>query len=223
MDIQNEVVILRQFSASDLECLVCCNKYDCFVRKPKLLACQHSFCAICLKLIVKEMDGAWGVVCPMCRRTTAVLEAAVSNLPNNEMIMGLLSRRMSSFPESIPEIVLCPQLLLAGQDGNQLPTDHGTSETSQPSLSSASEGDAPSLSTAAILKQFMVVLVFFMVTLIIINSFINHSTLMWVIVALGVLSFILLVVLIHNWWQTGAVIQALEFCKGVCSNEEAEL
>ncbi|XP_070456914.1 E3 ubiquitin-protein ligase RNF186 [Equus przewalskii] len=109
---------------SDLECLVCREPYSC-VRLPKLLGCQHSFCAICLKLLLCVQDDTWSITCPLCRKATAVPGGLICSLRNQEAVMGLLDR-------PCPEVRLCPQglvdpatlaaghLSLAGEDGQDV-------------------------------------------------------------------------------------------------------
>lgn len=89
---------------SDLECLVCREPYSC-VRPPKLLGCQHSFCAICLKLLLCVQDDTWSITCPLCRKATAVPGGLICSLRNQEAVMGLLDR-------PCPEVRLCPQGLV---------------------------------------------------------------------------------------------------------------
>uniref|UniRef100_A0A8D0BLV9 RING-type domain-containing protein n=1 Tax=Salvator merianae TaxID=96440 RepID=A0A8D0BLV9_SALMN len=77
--------------APDLECSICFNLYN-HSRLPKLLACQHVFCAICLKLILQRRSDAWTIVCPVCRTATAVFGGLISHLPNKEdVLLGSLT------------------------------------------------------------------------------------------------------------------------------------
>ena len=55
----------------DLECLVCREPYS-GIRPPKLLGCQHAFCAVCLKLLLCVQGDAWSIPCPLCRKVTTV-------------------------------------------------------------------------------------------------------------------------------------------------------
>ncbi|XP_053137306.1 E3 ubiquitin-protein ligase RNF186-like [Hemicordylus capensis] len=72
---------------ADLDCLICCNPYS-LSRLPKLLACHHVFCAVCLKLLLQNEDHAWSIVCPVCRKATAVFGGLVCSLPNREGLLG---------------------------------------------------------------------------------------------------------------------------------------
>ncbi|XP_065552751.1 E3 ubiquitin-protein ligase RNF186 [Lathamus discolor] len=82
----------------DLDCLVCFNKYDMY-RVPKLLDCQHAFCAVCLKLILKKDGNAWMITCPLCRKATHVSGGLIRMLQNKEEIMEHLET-----PSSHPEV-----------------------------------------------------------------------------------------------------------------------
>ncbi|XP_007534856.1 E3 ubiquitin-protein ligase RNF186 [Erinaceus europaeus] len=86
-------------SERDLECLVCRELYSC-ARPPKLLGCQHSFCAVCLKLLLCVQDDTWTVTCPLCRKATAVPGGLICSLRDLEA--GCLAR-------AALEVRLCPQ------------------------------------------------------------------------------------------------------------------
>ncbi|XP_066228136.1 E3 ubiquitin-protein ligase RNF186 [Saccopteryx leptura] len=88
----------------DLECLVCREPYSC-ARLPKLLGCQHSFCAICLKLLLCVQDSTWSITCPLCRKATAVPGGLICSLRDQEAVVGRLA-------QPCPEVWLCPQELV---------------------------------------------------------------------------------------------------------------
>lgn len=88
----------------DLECLVCREPYS-YARFPKLLSCQHSFCAVCLKLLLCVQDDTWSVTCPLCRKATAVPGGLICSLRDQEAVVGQLA-------QPCPEVWLCPQELL---------------------------------------------------------------------------------------------------------------
>lgn len=116
----------RGSAGPDLECLVCREPYSC-ARRPKLLGCQHSFCAVCLKLLLCPQNDSWSVTCPLCRQTTAVPGGLICSLRDQEAVMGRLA-------QPCPEVWLCPQELvtpataalsaghpgLAGEDGQDV-------------------------------------------------------------------------------------------------------
>ncbi|KAL8198269.1 UNVERIFIED_CONTAM: hypothetical protein K2H54_003196 [Gekko kuhli] len=83
-------------SAAEMDCLICFNQYSPF-RPPKLLACQHAFCAVCLKLLLRNEDHTWIITCPLCRNTTVVFGGLICSLFDKE---DLLDRLDSPDPEA---------------------------------------------------------------------------------------------------------------------------
>ncbi|XP_021540059.1 E3 ubiquitin-protein ligase RNF186 [Neomonachus schauinslandi] len=108
----------------DLECLVCREPYTC-TRPAKLLGCQHSFCAVCLRLLLCVRDNTWSVTCPLCRQATSVPGGLICSLRDQETVGGQLG-------QLCPEVRLCPQRLadsatsaawppgLVGEDGQDV-------------------------------------------------------------------------------------------------------
>ncbi|XP_021272933.1 RING finger protein 186 [Numida meleagris] len=92
-------------SLADMDCLVCFNKYNIY-RVPKLLGCQHAFCAVCLKLILRKEESTWIITCPLCRKNTFVSGGLIRTLPNKEEIMDLLEHPDSSHEVHVPGIGL---------------------------------------------------------------------------------------------------------------------
>ncbi|XP_032903709.1 E3 ubiquitin-protein ligase RNF186 [Amblyraja radiata] len=170
--------------ASELDCSICFNKYEPFVRKPKLLSCQHCFCAICLKIMVSLKDGSWVVSCPLCRRYTLVVDALVSNLPDNLSLMEVLPRRMSAFPESVPEILLSPHLLLQRQPSTFTLLAHIND-----SDRSGDNGDERfrDMVTVSAIRRFLVTMIFFLILLYGLQYFFKNTTLIWILVVMTVL------------------------------------
>ncbi|XP_073457163.1 E3 ubiquitin-protein ligase RNF186 [Aquarana catesbeiana] len=74
---------------TDMDCPVCFSRYDIH-RLPKELSCKHSFCAICLKLLVCNEAGTWMIACPICRAPTTVFGGLVCTLKNQELLMSRL-------------------------------------------------------------------------------------------------------------------------------------
>ncbi|KAL6067379.1 hypothetical protein STEG23_012472 [Scotinomys teguina] len=89
---------------ADLECLVCREPYNC-ARCPKLLSCQHTFCAVCLKLLLYVQEDTWSIPCPLCRKVTAVPGGLICSLRDQEAMVGRLAL-------PYPEVRLCPQGLV---------------------------------------------------------------------------------------------------------------
>ncbi|XP_071431853.1 E3 ubiquitin-protein ligase RNF186 [Pithys albifrons albifrons] len=73
-------------TSTDMDCLICFNNYNIY-RVPKLLDCQHTFCAVCLKLILRKEKNTWIITCPLCRKPTWVSEGLIRTLPNKEDIL----------------------------------------------------------------------------------------------------------------------------------------
>ncbi|XP_066493980.1 E3 ubiquitin-protein ligase RNF186 [Tiliqua scincoides] len=82
-------VRLSKVSIAEMDCLICFNRYSpC--RLPKLLACQHAFCAVCLKLILRNEEQNWVITCPLCRKVTLVFGGLICSLRVKEDILGRL-------------------------------------------------------------------------------------------------------------------------------------
>ncbi|XP_068934355.1 E3 ubiquitin-protein ligase RNF186 [Petaurus breviceps papuanus] len=93
----------------DLECLVCCHRYS-WDRPPKALTCQHTFCAVCLKLLLTIGQDSWVIICPLCRVATSVPGGLICNLRDQVEILG----RLVMFS---PEVQLSPQQLAQPTEG----------------------------------------------------------------------------------------------------------
>ncbi|XP_023181147.1 RING finger protein 186-like [Xiphophorus maculatus] len=59
-------------SCEDLECVICCNEYSRTSRVPRVLHCQHTFCAPCLEKMSTLEGAIYTVSCPLCRWVTCV-------------------------------------------------------------------------------------------------------------------------------------------------------
>ncbi|KAM4652644.1 E3 ubiquitin-protein ligase RNF186 [Discoglossus pictus] len=88
-------------SLTEMDCAVCFNKYDIY-RVPKLLSCKHTFCAVCLKLLVRHEDSTWRIGCPICRATTVVFGGLICTLENEESLMSRLERPEFKTSTEIP-------------------------------------------------------------------------------------------------------------------------
>ena len=66
--------------ASHLTCPVCYELY----KKPKYLPCYHSYCEECLVKLQKA--GSDSIMCPECRKTSAIPSGGIKQLPNNFFI-----------------------------------------------------------------------------------------------------------------------------------------
>ncbi|XP_004916480.2 E3 ubiquitin-protein ligase RNF186 [Xenopus tropicalis] len=74
---------------TDMDCPVCFSKYDIY-RTPKELSCRHTFCIVCLKLLLHHEKDAWLIPCPICRCSTTVFGGLICTLPNKESLMSRL-------------------------------------------------------------------------------------------------------------------------------------
>ncbi|XP_056364308.1 E3 ubiquitin-protein ligase RNF186 [Oenanthe melanoleuca] len=92
----------------DMDCMICFNKYSIY-RVPKLLDCQHTFCAVCLKLILRKEENTWIITCPLCRKPTLVSGGLIRTLQDKEDVL----ERLESL-DSNPEVYVCA----VGLDGN---------------------------------------------------------------------------------------------------------
>ncbi|XP_038553392.1 uncharacterized protein LOC119886613 [Micropterus salmoides] len=61
---------VTMFINDELECVVCCNEYSRSDRIPRVLHCNHTFCAPCLEKMAKLDGGIHTVSCPLCRWIT---------------------------------------------------------------------------------------------------------------------------------------------------------
>ncbi|XP_077167794.1 E3 ubiquitin-protein ligase RNF186-like [Paroedura picta] len=75
-------------TSPDADCLVCFNRYS-WSRPSKVLSCQHVFCAVCLKLMLRHENNAWGIACPVCRKVTTVFGGLICSLPDKVGTMYL--------------------------------------------------------------------------------------------------------------------------------------
>lgn len=57
-------------TAEELECCVCCYEYSRSNRIPRVLHCNHTFCAPCLERMSKLEGVIYTVSCPLCRWIT---------------------------------------------------------------------------------------------------------------------------------------------------------
>ena len=54
----------------ELECVVCCYGYSRSSRVPRVLHCNHTFCAPCLEKLSRSEGVIRTVSCPLCRWIT---------------------------------------------------------------------------------------------------------------------------------------------------------
>jgi len=69
-----------------VSCDICCEKFKKTLDMvPKMLVCLHTFCAACLKRLVKN----WTISCPTCRKKTTLGTGGVDGLGSNYRISRL--------------------------------------------------------------------------------------------------------------------------------------
>ncbi|XP_025030915.1 RING finger protein 186 [Python bivittatus] len=161
-------------SVAEMDCLICFNRYS-FARLPKVLACQHAFCAVCLKLILRNEDRTWVISCPLCRKTTAVFGGLICSLRNQEHVMEQLGS---------PD----PDAKGAGSPGAA-----GARRSRHPSSDVQSQ-DGGEINQAAT-KRLILLLMIVSLLIVLILPFMNTGLLTWSLCFMIVLSVIVSVVL----------------------------
>ncbi|KAG3282297.1 hypothetical protein H1C71_032909 [Ictidomys tridecemlineatus] len=163
----------RGSTEGDLECLVCREPYSC-ARCPKVLSCQHTFCAVCLKLLLCVQDDSWVVTCPLCRKPTTVPGGLICSLRDQETVVGQLA-------QPCLEVRLCPQGLAGAT----------TSEAGHhPSLAGEEEQDAASANRVAA-RRLAVHLLLLVLLIILILPFIYPGVIRWVLAIIMALALLM--------------------------------
>ncbi|XP_010156758.1 PREDICTED: RING finger protein 186, partial [Eurypyga helias] len=143
-----------------MDCLICFNKYSIY-RVPKLLDCQHAFCAVCLKLILSKDGSTWIITCPLCRKATSVPGGLIRTLQNKGDIMEHLEN-----PDSNPEV----HVSVPGLDSNSW------AQTSPDALNG--EENVPADNRLAIQRLVLFLLLVVILTILIL-PFIYSSLIKW--------------------------------------------
>ncbi|KAM4872985.1 E3 ubiquitin-protein ligase RNF186 [Thomomys bottae] len=157
---------------SDLECLVCREPYNC-ARSPKLLSCQHTFCAVCLKLLLCVQEDTWSITCPLCRKVTVVPGGLICSLRDEEALVGRLIRRGA-------EVRLCPQGLMGS----------AAFAPGHPSLAGEDEQEAMSANRVAA-RRLAVHLLLLVLLIILILPFIYPGIIRWVLACIVALALLM--------------------------------
>ncbi|XP_009810336.2 E3 ubiquitin-protein ligase RNF186 [Gavia stellata] len=160
----------------DMDCLVCFNKYNIY-RVPKLLDCQHAFCAVCLKLILRKEESTWIITCPLCRKTTSVSGGLIRTLQNKEDIMEHLEN-----PDMNPEV----HVSAIGLDSNSW------IQTRQDAL--YREENVPADNRLAIQRLVLLLLLAVILTIVIL-PFIYSGLIKWVVCLMLILGLVMSMVL----------------------------
>ncbi|KAF0875672.1 E3 ubiquitin-protein ligase RNF186 [Crocuta crocuta] len=156
----------------DLECLVCREPYSC-ARPPKLLACQHPFCAVCLKLLLCIQNDTWSVTCPLCRKATTVPGGLICSLRDQEAVVVRLAR-------PCPEVRLCPQGLAAS----------ATSTAGHPGQAGDEGQDAASANRVAA-RRLVAHLLLLILLIFIILPFFYPATIRWMVAIIIILTLLM--------------------------------
>ncbi|XP_010123408.1 PREDICTED: RING finger protein 186 [Chlamydotis macqueenii] len=160
----------------DMDCLVCFNKYNIY-RVPKLLDCQHAFCAVCLKLILRKEETTWIITCPLCRKATAVSGGLIRTLQNKEDIMEHLEN-----PDSNPEV----HVSAVGLDSNSW------TQASHDALNR--DENVPADNRLAVQRLVLLLLLVVILTILIL-PFIHSGLIKWVICLMLTLGLVMSMVL----------------------------
>ncbi|XP_053257000.1 E3 ubiquitin-protein ligase RNF186 [Podarcis raffonei] len=163
-------------SLAEMDCLICFNRYSA-CRLPKVLACQHVFCAVCLKLILRNEDHTWVVSCPLCRKATVVFGGLICSLHDKEDVVGRLGS------PGLDAEVPCPPD----------PPGTGLAEGNP-----ASENDANRGPSRAAAKRLVLLLLLVAVLIVLVLPFMYTGMLKWVLCSVVVLGLIMSVLLCCN-------------------------
>ncbi|XP_074831740.1 E3 ubiquitin-protein ligase RNF186 [Carettochelys insculpta] len=166
-------------SVADMDCLICFNRYN-ISRRPKLLACQHAFCEVCLKLILQNKDNTWMITCPLCRKPTVVFGGLICSLLDKDSIVGHLER-----PCPHAERSLFPKGLTGCGDTE---CSHATAYENQ---------DIHSSSQTAV-QRLMLLLLFIVILIILVLPFVYTEMIKWVLCFMLMLGLIMSLVLCCN-------------------------
>lgn len=156
----------------DMDCMICFNKYS-ICRVPKLLDCQHTFCAVCLKLILRKEENTWTITCPLCRKPTFVSGGLIRTLQNKEDILERLENL-----DSNPEVYICAM----GLDGNSW------TQSSQDILN-REENSPPH--TSLVVQRLVLLLLLGVILAILILPFMYSGRVKWVICLLLTLGLLM--------------------------------
>ncbi|XP_062454606.1 RING finger protein 225 [Rhea pennata] len=87
---------------SPLDCIICFTRYDRVFKVPKALACGHTFCLECLARLSVTAPAAGTLLCPVCRRPTALpRRRGLPALPTRSDLLALLPADVPAAPGSV--------------------------------------------------------------------------------------------------------------------------
>uniref|UniRef100_A0A8C3XBH4 Ring finger protein 186 n=1 Tax=Cyanoderma ruficeps TaxID=181631 RepID=A0A8C3XBH4_9PASS len=170
--------LLMPWTTLDMDCMICFNKYSIY-RVPKLLDCQHTFCAICLKLILRKEENTWIITCPLCRKPTLVSGGLIRTLQNKEDILERLENL-----DSNPEVYIYTM----GLDGNSW------TPSSQDILNTEENSPAH---TSLVVQRLVLLLLLGVILTILILPFMYSGRVKWVICLLLTLGLLMSMMLCY--------------------------
>jgi len=73
-----------------LQCPICLD----ILHDPKVLDCQHTFCANCLKIHLASSEHAQNYInCPTCRTRSNLINNSIDSLPGNYIVRDIIERQ----------------------------------------------------------------------------------------------------------------------------------
>uniref|UniRef100_A0A3B3RW40 E3 ubiquitin-protein ligase RNF182 n=1 Tax=Paramormyrops kingsleyae TaxID=1676925 RepID=A0A3B3RW40_9TELE len=93
----------------ELECKICCQRYDTQSRRPKVLPCRHRLCARCFSSILGMGGTPQCLRCPFCRHDTDITLCQVAGLPDDSNIIAQLANTEKCWPSDCGGVVSPPQ------------------------------------------------------------------------------------------------------------------
>ncbi|XP_061486694.1 E3 ubiquitin-protein ligase RNF182-like [Rhineura floridana] len=101
------------FTAPEMECKICYERFDGRSRRPKLLSCRHRMCTRCLRKMVDVGESPGCLSCPFCRQEMLLPDKDVGQLQDDGQVLALLSCRERARKQGgpAPEVLLCPSIL----------------------------------------------------------------------------------------------------------------
>ncbi|XP_048829681.1 E3 ubiquitin-protein ligase RNF182-like [Brienomyrus brachyistius] len=93
----------------ELECEICCQRYDTQSCRPKVLFCRHRLCARCLGSILGMGGAPQHLRCPFCRHDTDITLCQVADLPDDSNIIAQLATTEKCCPSECRGVVSLPQ------------------------------------------------------------------------------------------------------------------
>nr|DBA15694.1 TPA: hypothetical protein GDO54_003167 [Pyxicephalus adspersus] len=167
----------------DMDCPVCFSRYDIY-RLPKELSCKHSFCAVCLKLLVRNEAGTWKILCPICRAPTAIFGGLVCTLQNQELLMSRLQN---------------PEAKVVALEASRSPETVVRLEHTSMTWISDEETNGRQWTAA---KRMVILLLMLLIVLIVILQFIYTGIMKWMLgFALGVVVIITVLLCFNPYWK----------------------